>query len=375
VYFDDNGMDEEMDGKKNFNTMRFGLLEIPKSKDQKPRKLTYSKYGKTNSTVLRIGGKDKAHEFLLGDPNSWKMVGKPEKLGEHGGMKTIWQSTGQSKIQVTQLVEIVPGEPVEIKGKAKRYFDTCRIRYIIENKGTRDVVVGLRVLIDTLIGVDRFNDGVPFIVPGQKALMTTTANFQPAGEVPDFIQVLENYDLNNPGLIGFMNFKIGGGAEAPSRLLLTHWDKDITKWDIPQAPIGDDSAVVVYWEEKKLPAGEKREVGFSYGLGSLSITTNGRLGINVGGSLVKDSDMTVVALVSSPKSGEQLTLKLPAGLKLIEGEAKQTVPPVPAGAAAQQSPVTWRIRAERAGIFTIEVHSSSGGTQKKNITIRTKTIF
>ena len=39
--------------------MRFGLLAIPRSKDQPPKKLTYSRHGKTNSTVVRIDGAER----------------------------------------------------------------------------------------------------------------------------------------------------------------------------------------------------------------------------------------------------------------------------------------------------------------------------
>jgi hypothetical protein len=361
VFFDDDGVDEE--GTQNKNTMRFGLVETAKTK----RKLTYSNCGRTNNTVLRIAGKEK----MLGIPGEWKVLVRGEKLGDHGGKKSVWQyEDGDVKIQITQLVEIVPGDPFEYKpGKLKRYYDTCRVRYVLENKGKESVSVGLRVLIDTLIGATKANDGVPFTVPGQKGLVDRSGDYQ-GSAVPDFIQVLESRDLSNPGLVGFMNLKLGGGLEPPSRLLLTHWYPE-PRWEIPERPIGDDSAVVIYWEEKDLRSAEKREIGFSYGLGSLSVG-GGRLAITTSGSPVKDSDFTVVALVNNPVPGETVTLKLPTGLRLVEGDLKQAVP---TPGAVAQSPVTWRIRADQAGQFTIEVQSSTGISQKKSITVRTKTIF
>src|SRR5207253_1440617 len=84
-------------------------------------------------------------------------------------------------------------------------------------------------------------------------------------------------------------FKLGGGVEPPSRVLLTHWTERLDQWDVPERPISGppqpDSAVVLYWQEKPLAAGHKRELGFSYGLGSLSIA-QGKLGVSVGGSFV-----------------------------------------------------------------------------------------
>ena len=61
--------------------------------------------------------------------------------------------------------------------------------------------------------------------------------------------------------------------------------------------------------------------------------------------------------------------------RMVGDELKQPVPPVPPGAAANQTPVTWHIRADREGTFVIEVQSSNGVSQKKTISVKTKTIF
>ena len=216
---------------------------------------------------------------------------------------------------------------------------------------------------------------MPFTVPGKKGLVTEMAEFKKAKEMPDFFQVLEFADLARPGLVGLINLKLGANVEPPGRVLLTRWSLgDIDAWDVPLAPFMDDSAVVFYWNPKLLKPGEKREVGFSYGLGSVS-STSGSLGVSVGGNFVPNGDLTVVALADHPEKGQTLTLKLPEHLAIIEGESKQQVPTVPAGASVQQSPVTWRICADKEGTYEIEVISSTGGRQKKKITIKAKTIF
>jgi hypothetical protein len=234
-----------------------------------------------------------------------------------------------------------------------------------------------------LIGEDKSNDGVPFTVPGLPGLVDKSANFQAPKTIPDFLQVLEVPNLKHPGIVGFMNLKLGSGVEPPSRVLLTHWTDKLGIWDVPEKPFLDpddprlraDSAVVLYWGEKSLARGAKRELGFSYGLGSLSVA-GGQLGVSVGGSFVPHGDLTVVALVNNPVKDQKLTLKLPDGLHLLDGESEQqAVAIAQAGAAAQQSPVTWRIRADREGTYVIEVLSSTGVAQKKRIAIKTKTIF
>jgi hypothetical protein len=357
-------------------SMRFGIT------DKDDRKLTYDKTGRTNSTVLRI---DKA-DVMFGNPTDGQWITMSKDL-QYGGKESVWVSSRPpgSKIQVTQIVEVIPGEPVEYsakeKGKLKRFLDTVSVRYRMENKGNADTLVGLRMLLDTLIGD---NDGAPFIVPGRSGLVDKMEDFKQAKQIPDFVQVLERGDMKDPGIVAFLNLKLGGGVEAPDRVQLTQWPgiENLGRWTIDMRPIDapvvgrdvPDSAVVMTWNPKFLKPGEKREVGFAYGLGGLSVSNNGHLGVNVGGSFTPGGSMTVIALVTSPAKGETLELKVPPGLRLL-GDARQTVPPVAADAAVQQSPVTWHIQAEREGTFTIEVHSSTNVTQRKTIKVKAERIF
>ena len=185
--------------------MRFGILE---ARAERPEQLTFDRFGRTNSTVVRIDDLD----HLFGGP-AGKWVTMSKNSGTYGGKASVWLHTDRkqpaTKIQVTQLVEIIPGEPVEYtkdKSKLKRFLDTVRVRYLLENQGTGDAKVGLRILLDTLIGE---NDGVPFTVPGRSGLVDKMAEFATTKQVPDFVQVLENADLQNPGIVGFMNFQVG----------------------------------------------------------------------------------------------------------------------------------------------------------------------
>ena len=133
-----------------------------------------------------------------------------------------------------------------------------------------------------------------------------------------------------------------------------------------------DSAVVLYWNPRELKPGEKREVGFSYGLGLVSSGKGGALGVTVGGSFTPGGELTVVALVSSPQPGQMLTLDLPPGFTRVEGSREQ---PVPQAMAGRPSPVTWRIRSSATGRFELKVRSSTGTEQKRSVTIKTNTIF
>ena len=185
-------------------------------------------------------------------------------------------------------------------------------------------------MLDTYI-VNR--DDVPFTLPGKKELISTQAEFK-GKDVPDFVQILQNPDLSNPGIVAQLNLRISDKLEAPSRFLLTRYPvtvtndkKSLDKWDVPLLDFGDDSSVVMYWDEKELKPKETREVAFAYGLGSVSVSspTNAKLAVTVGGAMHRGGELTVVALVADP-AAKRATLKLPEGLEAID-PLTQDVPP------------------------------------------------
>lgn len=349
---------------------RFGLETIdPKNPENNAKKLTYDKLGRTNSTVVLIDGLPRFYGRGAGE---W------EKAADSGGKKAVWHfpSQKQSFIKVTQTIDIIAGEPVEIgENRYKRFLDTCLVRYRIENHDRGIRRVGLRVMLDTLIGVDESNDGVPFTIPGLPNLVDTLYDVRDPSPIPDFIYVLEKPDLKNPGIVGQLNLKLGGKVEAPNRVSLTHWPGVNDRWDIPVRPIFDlltrrkDSAVVLYWNEQPLKPGETRNLGYSFGLGSVS-NLSGRLGVTVGGVFTPGGELTVVALVSETE--QELTIKLDKGLTLVGGDAKQQVR---LAAPGQLHPVTWRVRSSTSGNFWIEVQSKTGVSQKKRITIKSSSLF
>jgi hypothetical protein len=376
VFFEDGGKALEFGGAGGLGTdMRFGVVKVDPARPNGPyTKLTYDMHGRTNSTVLRIDGMDR----IVG-----KFGGKWEKFGEvddgRGGKRRSPALVGRNKaggqkveciwsftegVQVTQVVEVVPGETVMVGGKPKRLLDTVRVRYLLENKGAQARRVSLRFLLDTLIGA---NDGVPFIVPGLPGLVNTFRDFSPADKVPPFIEVLERPDLKSPGVMARVNFKLGGKVEAPERVSLTHWTRSFM-YNIPVVPMGMDSAVVLYWKDSELKPGATRELGFAYGLGGVTSKMGG-LGVTVGGDFTPGGELTVVALVKAPQPGEKLTLKLPAGFTLAKGvEATQAVPAVKA--AGQPVPVTWRVMSPlRGGRHQLEVQSSTGDSQTADVTL------
>src|SRR5205807_10138968 len=98
---------------------------------------------------------------------------------------------------------------------------------------------------DTYIGA---NDGVPFLIPGERELCDTEKEFPTTEAVPDFIQACEKQDLTNPGTIARIGLKVAG-LEPPSKVTLGAWPnlnlgliaracrQEKTLWDVPVLPI------------------------------------------------------------------------------------------------------------------------------------------
>jgi hypothetical protein len=393
-------------------SMRFGLVMLGEKDPLHPdrlKKLTFDEWGRSNNTVLRVDGR----EYLFGEPNSpgfsfdvrdppgeWVEM-KSKLQGEtagrpRNGLASSWLLPGR-KIQATQEVEIVPGVQ-------SRRLDTCLVRYTLDNRDTRPHGVGIRFMLDTFIGA---NDGVPFTIPGASGLCDTKAAFNGPEQVPDFIEALEKDDLRDPGTVAYLQFRLGGNVESPSRVLLGGWPNadlrktgvraaraQLTGWNVPFISIkerltvedketgakqivpANDSAVTMYWSEQPLAPGQTRVVGFTYGLGNVDTReSSGHLLLTVGGRLVHHGEFTLTALVHDPQAGERLTLDVPPGFSIVEGEQEQTVPPVPPGASRLASPVTWRLRAGDDGTYELSVQSTTGAKQKLPVTIRTRGVF
>jgi hypothetical protein len=205
---------------------------------------------------------------------------------------------------------------------------------------------------------------------------------------PAFLQALEREDLAHPGTVAHLKIKLGD-REPPSRVTLGAWPDNAlnlllglpqargvnTLWDVPVRPMKTlfpyDSAVVLYWNEKPLPPGGRREIGFAYGLGSVAAST--KLLLAIDGSFKPGGELTVTALVNDPVSGEAVTLAVPGGFAVL-GDVTQAVPAAgPAG--SRNRPVTWKVRAGALGSHTLRVQSSTGVAQEKTIRIRESSIF
>jgi hypothetical protein len=343
---------------------RFGISMLKEHDPEIPEKLkrlTYDDHGGSNNTCVRLDGQ----ENLFGrKPGKW--VRKLEKSRVRQRWTSVWEYP--EKVLVTQVVELVPGQ--------SRLLDTVLVHYTLENKSNLPHKVGLRFLLDTFIGA---NDGVPFRIPGRTDFLETMEDFDQK-QIPDYVQAWERPDLKDPGTIAHLGLK---GIDLPDvdlepveAMSICHYpgNADVRwKWEhtpINEPPEKKDSCVVLYWADRDMPVGQRRDMAFTYGLNAISSASPGNadMALTAGGSFRKGGQFTLTATVKSPKDGQKVRLQLPRGLTLLEGEdAEQTLP-----GGGDYAQVSWRVRSSDVGEYLLEVVSgASRETYKVRITNRT----
>src|SRR5947207_3170581 len=115
----------------------------------------------------------------------------------------------------------------------------------------------------------------------------------------------------------------------------------------------------MYWNEKPLKAGEKRIVGFTYGLVHLA-QGNGEISATYSGDLKPEKPIMITALIAALKEREKLTLTLPEGLKLTKGSQELDVAPSIGALASNPNPVYWTVTAAAPGTYKVTATTSKG---------------
>lgn len=304
------------------DTGRFGLSTTGNNlpEDLRNKNLTFSSDGATNNTRVWIDGQTPVFGYY--DQDQYNQVSRDTS---HKIWK--WQSSG---VQVTQTLDTVSSgsDSSSMKG------DTLRIEYVLENLDTVDHQVGLRVMIDTLIGS---NDGVPFLIPGREGITLDAVDLT-GEEIPDVIQALEVADLVDPGVIVNLTLR-GVDATPPDRVLITGWFDSEMPWDFLSGAGGEgaplkrggqsggepDSAVGLFYQPATLTPGQSRTIILYYGLGRISSTSTGNKKLGLFGlERVNEGDQFYLsAVVSNPSNSQEVEITLPAGLQLAEGETAQ----------------------------------------------------
>ena len=316
---------------------RFGLMTTNKDSldaSVRKKKLTFSEFGDTSNTRVWVDGAMP----IFGEDGKLTTSG----LQSDGSGSIVWE---YNHIRVAQVLTYVLG--------AEERGDTIRIEYQLTNNDTITHEVGLRIMIDTLIGD---NDGVPFMVPSLPGITEKAVDLQ-GSQVPDAIRALEIANIADPGVIVNLTLK-GADATPPDRVVIAGWYHPDMDWDFLErvggvgAPLrrgGDqddtpDSAIGLFFEHQELLTGQTRTITTYYGLGSISSPNDetARLGL-LGPNTVREGEtFYLTAAIAQPQSGETVEIKLPDMLRLEADEtALKNIEPTSAG----YTQVSWLVRA------------------------------
>lgn len=264
-------------------------------------------------------------------------------------------------VTIKQEVEIVPtrGKPGQ-----RRRLDAAMVRYLIDNADSKPHKVGIRVTLRPIIMEKR---APLFTSPNQPNKVLNGVEIK-GEQVPAYLRVLQRADVKEPGFVAHLTCDLGRGFARPDRLVLTGRIAAARQWDIPVIPSKTYSVVGAYWEPKEIPAGGKRSLAYAYGQGiARGADGDGLVQLVLGGSFEPGKVFTVAAYVQDPAAGQHLTLQLPPGVERVEGKERQ---PVPAVDEAGNCLVLWKARLTGPGRFPLRVHSSTGVTFAKTVSVR-----
>lgn len=337
------------------NTGRFAIETTggdPTRGDDDNQPLLYKQGGtgpRTSYTTVRVDGVD----YVFGGSSPSERAGFAGNYGTMVQAPTIIEVDGDQRIVATWLLgnALVTQELGFARSSTTGLFDTAEIRYIVENVSDEPSEIGLRIMLDTMLGA---NDGAPFRV-GEQAILTDTSFLGPS--LPDFWQAFDS--LTEPRVIGQGTFR-GAGITPPDRVYLSNWGALADGvWDFSFVPGRDftrlgefnelDSAMALYWDPVVFQPGERREYVTQYGLGGISIVRGAlSLGITSPASIdaARETSFPVVVYVQNTGEGTLLDVAVricvPRGLTLPGNQSCSTrrLGDLPLGREAQ---VTWTV--------------------------------
>ncbi len=317
----------------------------------------------TSFTTLRVDGSD----YVYGG-STRRRAGKSAKYGEAvtpphvegGAISSTYKIAG---LDVTQTLSFTGG-PIS------RLYDTIQIKTTIHNSSSDARKVGMRLLIDTLLGS---NDGSPFKV-GDRSITSETEFSGDA--IPEYWIAYDS--LENPGVVARGTLR-GPGLTVPDRIVMAHWGKfadSIYSFDVAsgasftgEGDDGPDSAVGLYWNERTVAPGDSVTFSTYYGIEYLD-TAGDMLALGAQRSLGEWSTArnqirpyTVYVYVqnnmTSPLNDVEIKLTLPNGIEFSAGN--DAVKKIASLAPGEERTLGWSVqpKAGAGGDRTLTIRGSS----------------
>jgi hypothetical protein len=214
----------------------------------------YPLYVGTSFSSVRIVGNGIVSDYRLGtdgDTNSLAPLATP-----------VIQDSALRSEYVKDGVRIVERVYFGLNPDTERN-DAAIIEYTLTNENSTPRQVGLRMMLDTMIGS---NDGAPYFIQGSGR---TTQQFEWIGNVPDYWIAYESTIFAADSLKGRGQLR-GDNLTPPDRFVVADWPFAYgTTWDyvVDSADaVTNDSAVILYYNPIQLEAGASRTIRTSYGI-------------------------------------------------------------------------------------------------------------
>ncbi|MGI6038361.1 MAG: cohesin domain-containing protein [Limnochordia bacterium] len=317
----------------------------------------------TSYTTIRVEGRN----YIFGGPTQTRAG----RAGLYGEIIQEPQIVGDQIVTISKVGEVEVKQSLGFaRSSTTGLFDTARIEYTLTNKTDVPQRVGLRVVIDAMLGA---NDGAPLRVEEEQVL---TERIYRAADMPTFWQAFDS--LANPQVMAQGTLK-GGEVSTPDEVFFSNWGNLADHpWEFNYQPGRDftrtgefelDSAIALRWTPKALAPQESITYVAYYGLGGITIAPGDlSLGVTSPASVVAGKQgiepFPIIAYVENSGTGEardvQISIDLGPGLRLLEGEATKGLGHLVSAASAQMK---WLVvpTVETPGVlqFTIKVESTN----------------
>lgn len=275
------------------------------------------------------------------DAQYGEVVLKPQILQE-SGQTSIVTSTQYGKVEVDQILTFS-------KSSTTGLYDTVMIKYRFINTDEVEHKVGLRVMLDTMLGA---NDGAPFRV-GDKAITTDTYFIK--GGLPDFLQAFDS--LSEPKVTAQATLK-GPDVTTPDKVYFADWGSMADGlWSFKfsageefwrEGEFELDSAIGLYWAPVFLEPGESKVFITKYGLGGITIVPGLlSLGVTSPAEVTFDTQTSSFPVVAYIENTSEIVAKnvtaeieLPEGFTVSSGTESQVLGNM---ASSETGQIAWEI--------------------------------
>ncbi|MBN2092127.1 Ig-like domain-containing protein [candidate division KSB1 bacterium] len=206
-------------------------------------------------TTIRIGGQD----VRFGSEHGQNL----QALVKSQDGKTITRAWQFNAIQAIQRIKLVNST-----WSVNKAEDTILLQYVLINTdATRIENVGLRILLDTMLGSD---DGALIRVPYYRNYNMTNEMSFDFPTIPPWWTAMGRDPQTGEIIFSAQGTIKGSDATVPDKFVIANWhDWEETSWDYDakkDKPI-KDSSVMMWWNPRDIAPGDSLVINTYYGLG------------------------------------------------------------------------------------------------------------